>query len=128
MCSRSGSDHAGKIAGRNRVGGCTAQTFALVFAFDPALGKRQATGAHRTVLATRSLNPDVTGFHGNRPIKDGVNSQFLGAPDHLLTGGIHRGCDGISDFFSLLCFDFLFIIGYFCHTNFLLSVSTHRQW
>jgi hypothetical protein len=96
-----GRYHARKITGRNGVGGGTAESLALIFTFDSGFRKRQTAGAHGAVFTAGALDPDVTGFHGDGPIKDGFDTQLLSTQNHLLTGRVSCGRDRISNFFKL---------------------------
>jgi len=96
-----GGHHAGEIPCGDGVGGGTAQSLALVFAFDAAFGQRQPAGTHGAVLAAGPLHADVAGLHGHRAVEDRIDAQLLRPLDHLLGGDINRSADRIGDLFGL---------------------------
>ena len=116
-----GCDLARKVARSNGVGRRTAQSLAIVLAFDAAFGQRQAAGAHGAIFTAGPLDSDVAGFHFRSPIENGLHSQFLGPPDHLLGGDINGRANRIGNFRGFLRF-YRFFIRCFCHTRFLLII------
>ena len=79
-----GSNHPCKVTGTDGVGGGSAESFTGVFTFNSVFGERKAAWAHGAVLTTDSLQSDGAGFHGNSPVKYGIDLQFLSATEHLL--------------------------------------------
>ena len=112
VCCRAGCHHAGKVSSSNGIGGGTAQTFAGVFPLDAALGQGQAAGAHGAVFTADTLNADGAGFHLFGAVKNSVNTQLLGALDHLLSGGINGRANRVR---QLGGFVRRFGFGFVCH-------------
>ena len=73
-------DHAGKVAGCDRLGGRAAEPHPFLRRTLLFLRRRDATRTHRAVLAATSFRADGTGFHRLRPIEYGfatVDGGFL---------------------------------------------------
>ena len=94
-CSAS-SNHSNKITRCNGIGRSAAQSLSGILTFNTSLGQRQATRSHGTVLTAGALVPDIAGFHGYRPVKNRIDTQFLRSSLHLLRGRINGDRSRIS--------------------------------
>ena len=84
MCSGPGRHHSCEIPRCNCIWRGAAQAHSLIFTFNSPFGKRETARSHCAVLTAYSLNPDITGSHVFGPVKNGFNTQFLGANYHFL--------------------------------------------
>jgi hypothetical protein len=75
MGRRAAGDHADKVAGRDGVGGRTAQPFAGILTFDAAFGQRQAAGPHAAIFTAGTLRADIALLHVFRPIEHRIDAQ-----------------------------------------------------
>jgi hypothetical protein len=112
-------NHSDKITRCNGIGRGTTKTLSGIFTFNTRLWKGETAGTHGTVFTASPLSTNVTSFHGDRPVKNRFNTQFLGSGNHFLGGYINRGRYRIRHLLWLL--DLFFF--HFCHLSLLLLWS-----
>jgi hypothetical protein len=86
------------------------------------LPERETTGSHAAVLTANPLGADIAGFHHNGPIKGRLDSQLMGALNHLPACRINGRGIGISQF---LCCD---IFSQFVFRHFVLLKLLRFYW